>query len=121
MKYKVLREHEADRLYLVGEERVANPNQVAHLVGKVLKPFEEEDDLADQPSEANVAPGATDKAANGKSSAKSKAATKGGDDLADKASGVDVAPDTTDQATTGKSSAKSKAATKEADAKGAEA
>ena len=32
MKYDVRREHLGDKLYSVGDEREANPNDVAHLV-----------------------------------------------------------------------------------------
>ena len=34
MKYAVKRQHYGDRLYLEGEERNANPSEVAHLVDK---------------------------------------------------------------------------------------
>ena len=34
MKYTVKRQHYGDRLYLEGEERNANPSEVAHLVDK---------------------------------------------------------------------------------------
>ncbi len=35
--YRVVREHEGERLYLAGEERVARPSAVAHLVPKCLE------------------------------------------------------------------------------------
>lgn len=35
-KYKVIREHVGDRHYNVGDEREANENDVAHLIGRCL-------------------------------------------------------------------------------------
>lgn len=36
-KYRVVREHIGDRAYAVGDERVAAPSDVAHLVPNVLE------------------------------------------------------------------------------------
>ena len=38
--YKVVREHEGDRRYAVGDTREALPSDVAHLVPHVLAPVE---------------------------------------------------------------------------------
>jgi hypothetical protein len=36
VKYEVLRDHEGDKPYSVGDTREAYPSDVAHLVGKTL-------------------------------------------------------------------------------------
>lgn len=36
-KYEVIRAHSGDKDYAVGDTREANPNDVAHLIGKCLK------------------------------------------------------------------------------------
>lgn len=40
MKYRVLRPHDGDKPYAVGDTRVAEPQDVAHLVPKVLEPLD---------------------------------------------------------------------------------
>lgn len=35
--YKVIRAHEGDKSYKVGDTRSANPNEVSHLVGTCLE------------------------------------------------------------------------------------
>lgn len=37
MKYRVVREHQGERDFAVGDERVADPGAVAHLVPNVLE------------------------------------------------------------------------------------
>lgn len=39
-KFKVLRPHVGDKSYAVGDEREADPQEVAGLIGKVLEPIE---------------------------------------------------------------------------------
>ncbi|WP_111860881.1 hypothetical protein [Acinetobacter sp. CFCC 10889] len=51
MKYLVKRIHLGDKMYEVGEEREANPNDVAHLVVKgVLEIIEEAESAVKSPS-----------------------------------------------------------------------
>jgi hypothetical protein len=39
--FRVLRSHRGDRFYAVGETREADPNEVKHLLGRVLEEVEE--------------------------------------------------------------------------------
>lgn len=50
MKYLVKRIHLGDKMYEVGDEREANPNDVAHLVAKaVLEPIEDAESKTKSP------------------------------------------------------------------------
>lgn len=41
MKFKVIRAHEGDKYYAIGDTREAKEKEVAHLVGKCLVPWPE--------------------------------------------------------------------------------
>lgn len=57
-KYTVVRDHEGDRPYAVGDEREAIASEVAHLVPHVLKPVEAKSDDAAEPKARKAAKGA---------------------------------------------------------------
>lgn len=44
--YRVIREHEGDKSYRVNDPRMADPREVAHLVGKCLVEATEEETAA---------------------------------------------------------------------------
>lgn len=48
MDYRVIRDHEGDKWYRVGDIRVADPRDVAHLIGKCLADPDEAQRLADE-------------------------------------------------------------------------
>lgn len=48
MEYRVIRDHEGDKLYRVGDTREADPRDVAHLIGKCLVDPADAQRLADE-------------------------------------------------------------------------
>lgn len=77
-KFRVVREHYADRPYVTGDERIAVASDVAHLVPHVLEPIEEVDDAdEDEGEKAEPAPANKAEAAAPRNKAPSRHKTKG--------------------------------------------